>query len=466
MITSDNPHEQQVIQEVYDNRQEHVFRFWGELDADGRRHLLSQLEQVDFSLLDELLEKHVRNPHPEPQKNFQPPEVIGWPQTEEEIAERKKAKDLGEQYLREGRVAVFMVAGGQGSRLGYEGPKGCFRITPVQRKSIFQLHCEKILAIQKRYGAQLPLYIMTSEANHETTKDFFEENDFFGLDQVHFFKQGMMPAVDDTGRLLLSAKDSIFMNPNGHGGSIYALKESGALDHMKTKGIDTIFYMQVDNVLVTVADPVFIGYHALRGAQMSSKAVKKRSPEEKVGVIGLVDGRTSVIEYSLLPDELRYDRTKNGELRFEAGNIAIHVMDVGFLEKVYREKLPFNKAFKAVPYLDEDGELVKPGSPNAYKFEMFVFDALSKADTTVTMMANRLTEFAPVKNREGEDSPHSAQKMMSDLHRSWMQKAGITASEDAVIEISPLYALGPNELKEKLADGNVPLRYDKEIYLG
>ncbi len=470
MIKADNSDDDLILRNVYEHGQEHVLKYWDELDERQRKNLLSQLKEVDFDLLKDLVKKHINYSsdiasQEDNVADFKPPKVIKIPSSEEELDYMKSAEEVGKKYLKDGKVAVFIVAGGQGSRLGYEGPKGCFRISPIKRKTIFQLHCEKIVYLEKKYSQRFPLYIMTSDDNHEQTKEFFEMHDYFGLTEVHFFKQSMIPAVDKNGKLILSSRGEIFRNPNGHGGSIYALKESGALSDIKSKGIETIFYMQVDNVLVNLMDPVFLGYHILEKSDMSSKAVSKSSPEEKVGVLGMINGKNTVIEYSNLPNNLRYERNTDGSLKFDAGNIAIHCINTDFIERVYSKKLPYNKAFKAVPYINNDGEKVNPESPNAYKFEMFVFDALSMTENSTIMMVDRKTDFAPVKNKDGDDSPSSAKKMMSDLYKSWMRKAGLSFKEDSIVEISPLYAVDEDGLLEKLKDTNNNFRSQDEIYL-
>ncbi len=458
-----------VIYKLKSNGQEHILSFWDELDTDSKEHLVSQVSMIDFPLIKELHEKHIKDDEETASldpKNLEPAECIDFPSTDQQISYRSKAKREGEEQLINGKVAVFIVAGGQASRLGIDGPKGCFGITPVKGKSLFQVHSEKIIAMQKRYGSTFPLYIMTSEANHEETKAFFEKNDFFGLEEVHFFKQGMLPALDSEGKLILSKKDEIFMNPDGHGGCVQALKESGALDHMKSKGIERIFYMQVDNPLVKVLDPVFIGYHVLEGSEMSTKVVKKAYPEEKVGVLAKSGGKTTLIEYSSLPDGLRNKEDSNGGLLFNAGNIAVHCIDVGLVERAYDASLPLHKAFKAIPYLGSDGNLVKPDSPNAYKFERFIFDILEMCNKTCNVFVERSREFAPVKNKEGKDSPESSRKIMSDLYRSWLKKAGYDIPESSNVEISPKFASDPVELKRKLKERTWTIDDIENIYLG
>ncbi len=457
---------QKELDKVRRYDQEHILKFWDELGYTSQEKLIGQIASIDFELLERLKEEHIEKINSEDkEKHFSPPEVIDLPTSEEEIQERTRARKTGEDLLRDGKVATFMVAGGQGSRLGFEGPKGCYRISPIKKKSLFQLHAEKMLAISRKYGRSFPLYIMTSEANHEETKRFFEENDHFGLGEVHFFRQDMIPAIDAKGKLFLSEKDTIFMNPNGHGGSIYALKDSGALEDMKKKGIEHIFYIQVDNALVNILDPVFLGHHKIKESEMSNKAVKKAYPEEKVGVFGVVDGKNTVIEYSLLPDSLRYQKDERGELRFNAGNTAIHCIDVEFAERVYERSLPFNKAFKQIPYIDDEGNEIVPEEPNGYKFEMFIFDALEMCKRSITMIVDRRKEFAPVKNKTGNDSPESATKMMSDLHKTWLKRCKIEVRDDSTVEISPLFALDAVELSKKISPGDIDTENDR-IYLG
>jgi UDP-N-acetylglucosamine/UDP-N-acetylgalactosamine diphosphorylase len=265
----------------------------------------------------------------------------------------------------------------------------------------------------------------------------------------------------------LEAADKIFTNPNGHGGSISSLKSSGALADMQARGIRRIFYFQVDNVLIKIADPIFLGHHINRGAEMSAKVTPKCGPEEKVGVVCRVDGEMSVIEYSDLPDDLRYARNEDGSLTFSGGNIAIHILDVDFVERLNCEahSLPYHTARKAIPFLDDGGKTVNPADKNGLKFEKFVFDALASARETAIMEVVREEEFAPVKNAEGEDSPASAIAMMQALHAGWLEDAGVSLPPDSngPIEISPLFALDAATLKKKLSP-NFEIKFP--LYLG
>jgi UDP-N-acetylglucosamine/UDP-N-acetylgalactosamine diphosphorylase len=340
-------------------------------------------------------------------------------------------------------------------------PKGMFAIGPVSHKSLFQIHAEKVLALRRRYGKPVPFLIMTSPATDAETRAFFVQHKHFGLpaEEVFFFAQGTMPALDlATGGLLLEAPGRLFTSPNGHGGTLLALADSGLLDRLRDRGIRQVFYFQVDNPLVQVADPAFLGYHLEVRSEASTKVIPKDGPEDKLGNLVLIDGRCSIIEYSDLPAHLARQRDEHGRLRFWVGSPAIHIFDIDFLEKVTRgdARIPFHVARKKVPYLDEQGREVQPQKENALKFEMFIFDALPRADRWVVVETSRRAEFAPLKNAIGPDSPASVRQAISDLAGDWLEKAGVTVPRSAPgvsavpLEMSPLYALDAEELAAKV----------------
>ena len=455
--------------------QGHVFQFWEYLTDDEKKRFIEQLEKIDLDLVNELVKEFILQPKPRRfEGELEPVEVIPVPQTEEERTKAEAAKKIGEETLRNGKVGLILVAGGQGTRLGFPGPKGMFPVTPVKKKSLFQWHAEKIRAIQKRYKTELPWYIMTSEANDPQTREFFKENNYFGLDpsQIFFFVQGMLPAVDKSGRIILDEKWHIFTSPNGHGGTLWALYESGALEDMRKKNLDQLFYFQVDNVLVKIADPIFLGYHILHNAEMSSKVVPKRHPYEKLGVIGIHNEKLSVIEYSDLSEEDMLARNPDGSLKYNAGSIAIHVFRRDFLEAETERgfKLPYHMAHKKIPYLDENGNRIESEKPNGYKFETFIFDALHDTTSSIVMETKREEDFSPVKNRAGEDSPETARRDLTDMFGRWLEKAGVKIPRDKFnhvigsIEISPLFALDEEELIRKINPEEIV--FDGELYLG
>ena len=371
------------------------------------------------------------------------------------------AVELGEAALRRGEVAVLVVAGGQGTRLGATVPKGMMAVGPVSGATLFRIHAEKVLALSRRYDTPVPFLVMTSPATHADTEAYFLSERNFGLhgQQVGLFQQGTMPAVDlTTGKLLLERPGKLCLSPNGHGGSLTALQDSGFLARLKRVGIKHVFYFQVDNPLVNVCDPAFVGQHIRAEADVSSKVVFKEQPEEKVGVLAEVSGRCGIIEYSDMPKGMSEERDADGKLAFRAGNPAIHLFSVAFLERVTtgRQRLPFHLARKVVPYYaPASGKTVTPAEPNALKFERFVFDALPMADKWLAVEAKREDEFAPLKNAEGPDSLDTVQAALTAQARRWLQAAGATVAEDAVVEISPLFALDADEVKGKVIPGTV-----------
>ncbi len=457
----------QLRQHYEKNGQSQVFHFWDELNETARAALLDQAAAIDLNEINQLVDSLVKGGG-EAKIDFsalQPAPYETFPQHGGDPNAWAAAYNAGEQALREGRVAAFVVAGGQGTRLGYDGPKGTFPVTPLRQKSLFQVFAEKILSASREYGREIPWLIMTSIINHEATVAFFAENQNFGLkeDQVIFFSQGLMPAVDDKGKIILSDKGTIAMSPDGHGGSLRALARSGAVDQLRWRGIDTISYYQVDNPMVHIIDPAFIGWHRIKGSEMSSKMVPKAYPEEKVGHFCTLDGRTIVIEYSDLPMEMQRETLDtrhqtpdtSPQLRFLAGSIAIHMIDIDFIEKVGSGinpdfRLPFHRAHKKIQIVDDEGNTSKPDIPNGYKFEMFVFDALPFAQNPVIIECSRADEFAPVKNATGKDSPESCRAAQLAQWRSWLEAADIDLPKgEFEIEISPHFATHEQQFIEK-----------------
>jgi UDP-N-acetylglucosamine/UDP-N-acetylgalactosamine diphosphorylase len=458
--------------------QEHLFHFWDQLAARERAELLADIAGVDFALLRRLASGDgVYQSPPLNPRQVQAPDIYPSAPTAETASGYRDARRSGEDLLRAGRVAAMVVAGGQGTRLGFEGPKGCFAISPLRRKSLFQLFAESIRATQRRYGCRLPWYIMTSSVNDAATREFFQANRFFDLrpEDVFFFQQGMMPAVDDEGRILLEARHRLALSPNGHGGSLLALRSSGALADMETRGIEIVSYFQVDNPLVSPAYPLFLGLHRAAGAQFSSIAVPKADDLEKVGNFVRLGGRLQVIEYSDLPDELAHARNSDGARLLDAGNIAVHLLCSRFVAQLtgggQGPALPWHRARKKVPFVDlRTGRLVQPDRPNATKFEMFIFDAIPLADQSILLQVPRGECFSPVKNAEGVDSAVTARRDMIRRAAHWLEECDLSVPRDAsgepqtTLEISPLLALDPAELKDRLGT-RPPLLPGQSLYL-
>jgi len=451
----DSPPNQDELIAAFENAgQGQVFRFIGELDPEGRERLLRQAASVDLDEVASLVDTHVKGVGEGELdlRGLQPAPYEPLPAHGGDPARWKAAWDAGAEAIKAGRVAAFTVAGGQGTRLGYDGPKGTYPVTPVTGKTLFRVFAEKIARSGERFGRTIPWFIMTSEINHAATVDAFEANDYFGLPKgsVHFFTQGLVPAVDRDGKILLSAKDKIAMTPDGHGGSLRALVRSGAVDTMKEAGIDTVSYFQVDNPIIRCIDPAFIGFHVLGGSELSSKMVPKAYALEKVGHFCVQEGVTKVIEYSDMPAEMQEETDDDGNLRFNAGSVAIHVFDRDFIARVgggaKDARLPFHRANKKIPYVDAEGNEVSPEEPNGIKFEMFVFDALPLAGNPVIIEAPRADDFSPVKNAEGRDSPQTAKEDQLRMFARWLRAAGESIETDEsglpkiAFEISPRFA--------------------------
>jgi UDP-N-acetylglucosamine/UDP-N-acetylgalactosamine diphosphorylase len=461
-----------LVARLAQHGQEGLLRWWDDLDEPARSRLIAEVSSIDFDRLDELIRTLVRSDEsaaPDPDR-VGPVNVYGLPQTDGERAARRQVAEIGNEALSRGEGAVVLVAGGSGTRLGFDGPKGTFPIGPVSGASLFQIHAEKIVALGRRFGKPIPLYVMTSPENHSATQKFFDDHDRFGLKHLRLFVQGQMPAVDrESGHVLLASKGEVSLSPDGHGGTVAALAARDAdggpscLEEMAASGIKTVFYFQVDNPLVKIADPAFLGLHLQAGAEMSFKVIEKIAPDEKVGVVVTVDGKPQVIEYSDLPTELAERREPDGRLQLWAGSIAIHLFELAFLQRLASGviKLPFHRAIKKVPHINDQGVLIKPDAPNAVKFEQFIFDALPLAERFTLVETERTLEFEPLKNATGPDSPATVRQRMSDNFADWLESAGakVLRRPDGTvpfgIEISPLFALDAGELRTKIQPGLV-----------
>jgi UDP-N-acetylglucosamine/UDP-N-acetylgalactosamine diphosphorylase len=418
--------------------QEHAWARLESLPPPARARLEPQLARLDPQLLRRLIGL-LRAPADAAPSSFEPPELVPLHRGPSQMERARRARTVGEELLRAGRVGYVLVAGGQASRLGFEAPKGAFPIGPVTGRTLFAFHAQRLRAAARRYGARTPWYVMTSPANDAETRTFFARHGHFGLDprDVFFFAQDMLPALDEEGRVLFSGPDELFLAPNGHGGCLLGLASSGALDDMQQRGLRELSYFQVDNPLVRPADALFLGLHHSAGAGMSSKVVAKRDAGEKVGVLGRVDGRLACIEYSDLPAELREAHEPGGVLRFRAGNIAVHALAVDFVERLTRGglELPWHLARKKMSVVEADGRRVER---TGVKFETFVFDALAHSHPSLVLEVDRREEFSPVKNKSGEDSPASCRADLCRMFASWVRAAGLPLPAPDAEGIHPL----------------------------
>ena len=455
--------------------QEHLLRWWDELGSDQRNHLLADIESIPWELVDGLVATHVLSKPPcEAPTDILPPDVYPHHPGAERTSLYRKATALGESMIRDGKVAAFTVAGGQGTRLGHDGPKGTLVVTPVGNRTLFQLFAETILAVGRRHDTVIPWYIMTSAANHAQTVEYFESHGFLGLPRkdVVFFEQGMLPLFGFDGRILLSEKHRVSLGPDGHGGSLKAMVVCGALDDMRKRGVEVVSYFQVDNPLVKPIDPLFIGLHAETKSEASTKVTPKADDLERVGNVCVRDGKVQVIEYSDFPEKLAHRKNADGARTFDAANLAIHLFNVDFIQRIVGEsfRLPFRRAEKAVPCIDESGVPLRPGEHNAVKLEMFVFDALPLADNPLVLEVDRSEEFSPVKNATGRDSLETSHRDQIARACNWLASAGVNVPRNAdgrpdiTVAISPAFAIDADTVRSKKASIPV-LRAGDRVYL-
>jgi UDP-N-acetylglucosamine/UDP-N-acetylgalactosamine diphosphorylase len=448
--------------------QEHLIAHWDALSDEERQHLAEQIHQLDLTLFAELRDRYA--PRPGASREI----ATDWPalaaRAEAPPAVRldgrgaplsaAAARWRGEEALRAGQVGLVIVAGGLGTRLGFPHPKCMLPIAPLSGRTLMQVIVDKLLALRRRWDVAIPLYLMTSSVTDEETRAFLAANSNFGLpdEDVVIFQQGSMWAVDDRWeRILLEAPARVFLGPDGHGGMLQALAKSGALDDARRRGVTQLFYGQIDNPLLQVCDPQFLGLHLAAGSEATTQVVQKRSPLEKVGNVVSADGRVQIIEYSDLPEEAARRTNADGSLKLWAGNLAVHAFAVDFLERMAAdaEALPFHLAHKKVPYCNDRGELVEPREPNAIRLERFIFDLLPHAERALVVEVDPAEAFAPVKNAESEptDNPRTARQAMLDQHRRWLARAGVEIAPGVPVEIHPAWAQDPAEVAARVSPG-------------
>ena len=446
------------------HRQLHLLRFWDKLSPAEHATLAGEIRQLDLATILHAAHSGGSEDHSDDALRATTPTAIRLNQPDR-ATWAQAACQHGVEALRAGRIGCLLVAGGQGSRLGFKHPKGMFSIGPVSGSSLFKILLEMIAATRDRYGAAVPLYLMTSPATHDETIDYLGRHQYFGLsaDDVHIFCQGTLPATDaETFEVLLAAPGRIALGPDGHGGMLAALKHSGGMDDMRRRGLEHLFYFQVDNPLAPVCDPETIGAHLMAQSEYTLQVVAKRSPAERVGVVVSIDGRMRMIEYSDLPVEAAQARLPDGSLKLWAGNTAVNLFSVEFLQRMANDdaSLPLHRAIKKVPHIDDAGTLVEPSRPNAIKLERFIFDLLPHAKQGLVVEVDPAVAFGPVKNAPGEpsDTPQSVQRQMAARARQWLTAAGATVADGVQMEICPRFALDAGQVAERIKPGTVVTR--------
>ena len=384
--------------------QEHIAAHMKKLSAAEQLNMVAQIENLDLSVLSagEINEERGK---------FEPLFAM----TLDEInKEQSNYSSVGMKAIREGKVGAVLLAGGQGSRLGFEHPKGMFNIGVERELYIFECLINNLLEVTRAAGAYIPLFIMTSADNNKETREFFEAHKYFGYspENVWFFVQEQLPVVDTEGKLMLADQGKILTAPNGNGGWYASMAKTGMLKVVQEAKIEWLNVFAVDNVLQRIADPCFIGAVIESGKASGAKVVAKAAPEEKVGVLCLEDGKPSIVEYYEMTDEMVNRREENGELSYNYGVILNYLFRVDKLNKTLSVKLPLHRAFKKIRFMDDRGEFINPESPNAYKFETLVLDMVKLQDDCLAYEVDRQKEFAPVKNKEGVDSVDTARELL------------------------------------------------------
>lgn len=386
--------------------QEHLLQYYDKMKSKDKEKLLAQILSIDFEQIMSLYE------HTKSEISFRNDKIEPISYVDKDKLENiNKYEKIGEEEIKKGKLAFVTMAGGQGTRLGHKGPKGTFKL--VGNKTLFEIICDTLKISIQKYNVSIPWYIMTSRENHEETVNFFKEKNYLGYPKkdIYFFKQGELPMIGENGKLLLNKNGFVKEAADGHGGVFESIKKNGILEDMKKRKIEWVFISGVDNPLVKMVDPVFIGLSKEKNVLAAGKSLVKASPSEKVGVFCKRNGIPSVIEYTEISKELAEAVDNNGELLFGEAHVIMNMFNIKALERIGDKKLPYHSAYKKAEYKDENGQIVIPDKPNAYKFESFIFDAFSSLDDMLIMRVKREEEFAPVKNAEGEDSPTTAKKL-------------------------------------------------------
>ncbi len=387
----------------------HVLKYYDELNKEEQMTLLKQIEDTDFDVLKLCKNKEALNPR----GRITPISVMQLPEIEEK---REAFTKVGLEAIKAGKVGAVLLAGGMGTRLGSDAPKGVYNIGLTKDVFIFQRLIENLLEVVHQAGAWIPLYIMTSDKNHETTTAFFEEKKYFGYDPeyVTFFTQDMAPASDYDGKVYMESKNKMSTSPNGNGGWFLSMMKWGVVDKIKAAGVEWLNVFAVDNVLQRIADPCFVGATIATDSAVGAKVVKKNAPDERVGAMCLEDGKPSIVEYYEMTEELMNAKDEKGEPAYNFGVILNYLFREKDLEEIAAKRLPLHIVEKKIPYLNENGEQIKPEEPNGYKFEQLVLDMIHELDSCLPYEVVRNREFAPIKNKTGIDSVESARALCKE----------------------------------------------------
>ena len=403
---------ERVKEILKEQNQEHILNY----QIENKEELLDKILTINFEQLNKLYEKAIKKEEIVEAKV----EPISYVDKENlSIKDKENYEKIGEKIIKEGKYAVVTMAGGQGSRLGHNGPKGTFDFGLESKKTIFEVLCDNLKEAYKRYKIYIPWYIMTSKQNHEETIKFFEEKKYFDYpkENIYFFKQGELPVLNEEGKLLLDKDGYLNEAADGHGGIFVSMRRNGVIEDMEQRGIKWAFIGPVDNILANMVDEIFIGLCEKRKVLAGGKSIIKAYPEERVGIFCKRKNRPSVIEYTEISKEMSEMTDEKGQLVYGESHINCNLFHIDSIKEISKDKLPYHSAHKKIEYLNEEGKIVKPEKENAYKFEAFIFDAFEQLDDMAILRVKREEEFAPIKNAEGKDSPQTAVELYKKFHK-------------------------------------------------
>jgi len=480
-----------IRQQYEEAGQGHVFTFYDGLNQQEKEELINQLKQIDPQRVNQIFKKSTAKTddsaeklhlEPPPKESLESIIDITHPDIKQNVSQWQS---LGFKSIKEQKVGILLLAGGQGTRLGSSDPKGCYNIGLPSQKSLFHIQAEKIIRLQDLVGGTsvIPWYIMTSAPTRKPTEEYFIKMNYFGLkkENVIFFEQGVLPALTPDGKMFLETPSKVCVAPDGNGGLYAALRSSATcsagrsvLEDLKARGVEYIHGYCVDNCLVKVADPIFLGYCIGKKTGCGVKVVQKSEPHESVGVVALKNKRWSVVEYSEMPESVASSRAENGELRFKSANIANHFYSREFLESIesFESELAYHVAHKKIPHIDlTSKQLIKPSQPNGIKLELFIFDVFPFVESLSLLEVDRAEEFSPLKNapNTGSDDPQTSRRDLLAQQKRWLQAAGCRfeeASSHIDVELSPLVSYageGLETVKDKTIRTSVYIKSTEEL---
>lgn len=453
---------QVLVAKVYDAGHEHILDAWHELDAQEQNGLLDTIDGIDFQLVNHLQTRCLKSKDNGKIGISKPHAAVPvpLPKSHDDVHQWKRFRAAGEKAIAAGEVAIFMAAGEHSPSSDFSGPKALYPVGPISQKSLIQLQCEKVASLNKRHNTSLLFMVMTDTETARETTHFLKENQYFTLpkNNLMLLEQPRLPLLSRRGKIVMKSPAEIAMAPNGHGGAFLLMQQADVLDRLRREGVKYVYYFQADNPCAQLADPAFVGLHALSGADISAKSVVKLTPNEPLGIFSQRGDNLSVIPYEeLRPEDRSAKDADTGQLRFSAANVGIHIFSVDFLQKTSGDDhvMPYHPVEQREGCLGRDGKLVRPATPNCTRFECNLYDVFPWARQCALMEADRREEFFVAPVRTGQHRMAEARRAMSEKYAYWLESLGLNLPRDksgrvlGAYEISPTYALNKGEFLER-----------------